>query len=146
MHSIGIKVKTISYDWSIDDLSAEAASRQTGIDIDRLFKTIVLKGAKKGPFVCVVPGSTEVNLKKAALAFGEKTAEPIALKELEPITGYQRGGCSPVGMKRQLPVFIDESALLWDEISVNAGHRGLQMLIKAEDLARATMASFADLT
>lgn len=146
VRSLGIAVETLEYAWSEDDLSATSAAEKLGLDPDRVFKTIVVRGAKQGPFICVVPGSAEVDLKKAAKAVGDKAVEPLPLRELEPLTGYMRGGCSPVGTKKNLAVFIDETALLWDTISVSAGARGLQMVLSPEALAKASRATFADLT
>ena len=116
-----------------------------GLDPDSVFKTIVLRGDRIGPFVCVIPGPCEVDLKKAAKAAGDKSASPLPLKELEPLTGYLRGGFSPIGMKRKFPTFIDETALLFDRISVSAGRRGLQALLSVEDLKRVTGSETADL-
>ncbi len=146
VRSLGISVETLEYEWSEDDLSATSAAQKIGMDPDRVFKTIVVRGARLGPFLCVVPGSSEVDLKKAAKAAGDKAVEPLPLRELEPLTGYVRGGCSPVGIKKPLPVFIDETAQLWDTISVSAGTRGLQMILSPDDLAKASRATFADLT
>ena len=145
VRSLGITVETREYDWSDDDLSATAAAGKLGVDPDRVFKTIAVRGASSGPFLCVVPGSMEVDLKKAARASGNKSVEPLPLRELEPLTGYVRGGCSPVGTKKSLPVYIDETAHLWDTIHVSAGARGLQMVIAPDDLARAASATFTDL-
>lgn len=146
VRSLGIAVETLEYAWFEDDLSAQAAAAKLGLDPDRVFKTIAVRGAKAGPFLCVVPGSAEVDLKKAAKAIGDKSVEPLPLKELEPLTGYVRGGCSPVGTKKPLPVLIDETACLWETVSVSAGARGLQMVLPPADLARAAKATFADLT
>jgi len=146
VRSLGLAVETLEYEWSEDDLSATAAAEKLGMDPDRVFKTIVVRGARLGPFLCVVPGSVEVDLKKAAKAAGDKAVEPLPLRELEPLTGYIRGGCSPVGTKKPLPVFIDETACLWDTVSVSAGARGLQMILSPDDLAKASHATFADLT
>jgi len=145
VRSLGISVETKEYQWSEDDLSATAAALKLGLDPDRIFKTIAVRGSQTGPFLCVVPGSAEVDLKKAAKASGNKSVEPLPLRELEPLTGYVRGGCSPVGLKKTLPVFIDETALLWETISVSAGMRGLQMLLAPQDLAGAAGALFVDL-
>ncbi len=145
VRSLGISVETREYQWSEEDLSASAAAEKLGVDPDRVFKTIAVRGAASGPFLCVVPGSAEVDLKKAAKASGNKSVEPLPLRELEPLTGYVRGGCSPVGTKKVLPVFIDETAGLWDSIFVSAGARGLQMMLAPADLARAAGAVFADL-
>lgn len=146
VRSMGISVEAIEYEVDESDLSAASVAARLGLDPDRVFKTIAVRGAKVGPFLCVVPGSAEVDLKKAAKAAGDKSAEPLPLRELEPLTGYVRGGCSPVGTKKPLPVFIDETASLWETISVSAGARGLQMALAPGDLARACGASFADLT
>ena len=145
VRSLGIGVETREYEWSEEDLSASAASEKLGVDPDRVFKTIAVRGASTGPFLCVVPGTAEVDLKKAAKASGNKSVEPVPLRELEPLTGYVRGGCSPVGTKKSLPVYIDETAGLWDSIFVSAGARGLQMMLSPADLARAAGAVFADL-
>jgi len=143
---MGISVEAFEYEVDESDLSAVSVASRLGLDPDRVFKTIAVRGAKVGPFLCVVPGSTEVDLKKAAKAASDKSAEPLPLRELEPLTGYVRGGCSPVGTRRPLPVFIDETAALWETISVSAGARGLQMVLAPDDLARASDGSFADLT
>jgi Cys-tRNA(Pro)/Cys-tRNA(Cys) deacylase len=145
VRSLGINVETREYQWSEEDLSASAAAEKLGVDPDRVFKTIAVRGAATGPFLCVVPGTAEVDLKKAAKASGNKSVEPLPLRELEPLTGYVRGGCSPVGARKSLPVFIDETAGLWDSIFVSAGARGLQMMLSPADLARAAGAVFADL-
>jgi len=128
-----------------EDLSAAHAAELLGIDPDMVFKTIVIKGERTGPFVCVIPGPCEVDLKKAAKAAGDKAAAPLPLKELEPLTGYIRGGCSPIGMKKRLATYIDETARMFDRISVSAGKRGLQVIVAPEDLARTAGAAFKDL-
>ena len=99
-----------------------------------VFKTLVLRGDKTGLFVCVIPGSLEVDLKVAARISGNKSCAMIHVKELLPLTGYIRGGCSPIGMKKPLPTFIHESALLYDSIYISAGVRGLQLCIAPSDL------------
>jgi Cys-tRNA(Pro)/Cys-tRNA(Cys) deacylase len=143
--ALGIPVSTIEYEVDEDDLSAASAAAKSGVDLDRIFKTLVAMGDKTGPFMCVIPGSAELDLKKAAKASNNKAVTMLPLKELEPLTGYQRGGCSPVGSKKRLPVYIDETAQLWEELSVSAGHRGLQMLLAPDDLLRAADGMYADL-
>ena len=143
--TLGIQVRTIEYEVDEEDLSAAAAAAKSGIDLDRIFKTLVAVGDKTGPFMCVIPGSAELDLKKAAKASGNKSVTMLHLRELEPLTGYQRGGCSPVGSKKRLPVYIDETAQLWEQLSVSAGHRGLQMLLAPDELLRAADAIYADL-
>jgi Cys-tRNA(Pro)/Cys-tRNA(Cys) deacylase len=127
-----------------DHLGVKAAAA-LGMPCGRVFKTLVLKGAG-GHFVCCVPVDRELDLKKAALAAGEKKIEMLPVRDLQKVTGYVRGGCSPVGMKKKFPVFVDRSALSFDEIAVNAGGRGLQVLLAPEGLRAAASASFADLT
>ena len=145
LKALGIEVATREYEVDEADLSAGAVAGKLGMDIDTLFKTLVVVGERSGPFMCVIPGSAELDLKKAARANGDKSASLLPLRELEPLTGYVRGGCSPVGAKKKLPVYLDETAQLWDRISVSAGTRGLQMLIAPDDLIRAAGAQYADL-
>ena len=145
LEAAGVAFVLRSYEVDEDDLSAIHAAELLGLDPDSVFKTIVLEGERTGPFVCVIPGPCEVDLKKATRAAGDKAAHPLPLKELEPLTGYVRGGCSPLGLKRKLPVFIDETALVFDSISVSAGRRGLQVLISPRDLADAAGAEFRNL-
>ena len=124
------------FEYAVDEehLDASHVAEQLGEDIDRVFKTLVLRGDKSGPFVCVIPGSLEVDLKVAARISGNKNCEMLHVKELLPLTGYIRGGCSPIGMKKQFPTFVHESALLYDMIYVSAGVRGLQLCLSPEDL------------
>lgn len=143
MECIAFDIRTYPVDE--EDLSALHAAELLGIEGDRVFKTIVLVGERRGPLVCVIPGTCEVDLKKAAKAAGDKSLRPLPLRELEGLTGYIRGGCSPIGMKKKFPTFIDETAQLFDLISVSAGRRGLQMFIAPEDLRRSALAVFADI-
>jgi Cys-tRNA(Pro)/Cys-tRNA(Cys) deacylase len=145
LEAAGIDFEVRSYTVDEEDLSAAHAAEAAGLDADTVFKTIVLRGERIGPFVCVIPGPCETDLKKAAKAAGDKAASPLPLKELEPLTGYIRGGCSPIGMKKKLPTFIDETALVFDQVSVSAGRRGLQVLVAPADLARMAGAEFVDL-
>ena len=143
--ALGIQVRTIEYEVDEEDLSAAAAAAKSGVDLDRIFKTLVAVGDKTGPFMCVIPGSAELDLKKAAKASGNKSVTMLHLRDLELLTGYQRGGCSPVGSKKRLAVYVDETAQLWEELSVSAGHRGLQMLLAPDELLRAADGEYADL-
>lgn len=146
LKAAGIRAETLSYEVDEDDLSAGAVAAKLGLDPDRVFKTLVAVGDRTGPFMCVIPGGAELDLKKAARASGDKSVCMLPLKELEPLTGYLRGGCSPLGSKRKLPVYVDETVQLWDSVSVSAGVRGLQMLLSPGDLIRVTGATCADLT
>ena len=145
LESAGFEFDFREYPVDEEDLSAAHAAEVLGLDPDSVFKTILLRGERTGPFVCVVPGPAEVDLKKAARAAGDKAAAPLPLKELEPLTGYVRGGCSPIGMKKKLPTFIDETALVFERISVSAGRRGLQVIAAPGDIARAAEAEFKNL-
>ena len=134
LDAAGIKYDLIPYEVDENNLDAGHVASQLGEDLDCVFKTLVLRGDKSGLFVCVVPGSTEVDLKVAAKISGNKNCEMIHVKELLPLTGYIRGGCSPIGMKKPYPTFIHESAELYDYIYISAGVRGLQIRISPADL------------
>ena len=117
-----------------------------GQDPECVFKTLVARGASKGIYVFVIPVADSLDLKKAARAVGEKSIEMVAVKEITALTGYVRGGCSPVGMKKLFPTAVDETALLFDDICVSGGRIGLQLRITPSDLADVVSAGFADLT
>ena len=125
-------------------MAATHVAEQLGEDIAQVFKTLVLRGDKHGIFVCVIPGDKEVDLKNAAKLSGNKSAEMIAMKELLPTTGYIRGGCSPIGMKKNFPVYIQDSCLLHDYIYISAGQRGLQIKIAPADLIGFVSAEVGD--
>lgn len=142
----GISYKLIPYEFDENDLAAQHVADSLGQDIARVFKTLVLHGDRTGHIVCVVPGNGEVDLKALAKASGNKKVEMIAMKDLLGVTGYIRGGCSPVGMKKRFPTFFHTTALDFDTIYVSAGVRGLQLEIAPSDLigfAGATVASVA---
>lgn len=141
----GITYRLIPYTVDPDNLAAQHVADELGEDIRRVFKTIVLHGERTGHFVCVVPGDHEIDLKKAAKAAGDKKAELIPMKELLPLTGYIRGGCSPIGMKKHFTTFIDASAQEFDTVFVSAGVRGLQIELAPDDLARVARATFTDI-
>jgi Cys-tRNA(Pro)/Cys-tRNA(Cys) deacylase len=134
LDAAGIRYSLVEYTVDEDHLEASHVAEQLGEDLDRVFKTLVLRGDKSGPFVCVIPGSLEVDLKVAARISGNKNCEMLHVKELLPLTGYIRGGCSPIGMKKQFPTFIHESALLYDTIYISAGVRGMQICIAPQDV------------
>ena len=131
-----IAYELIPYEVDENDLSAVHVAASLGENIEQVFKTLVLHGDKPGYFVCVVPGEHEVDLKLAAKVSGNKKCELIPMKELLPLTGYIRGGCSPLGMKKHFPTYIHESCLLYPFIYVSAGIRGLQIKIAPEALIR----------
>ncbi len=136
---------TVAYPVDEEHLDAQHVADALGEDINCVFKTIVLHGERTGHFVCVVPGNAGIDLKKAAAADGDKKAELLYLKDWHPLTGYIRGGCSPVGMKKPLPTFFHNSALNFSEIFVSAGRRGLQLCIAPQALIDFVGASTADL-
>lgn len=134
LDAAGISYTLVPYEVDEKHLEASHVAEQLGEDLDRVFKTLVLRGDRNGLFVCVVPGSMEVDLKVAARISGNKNCAMIHVKELLPLTGYIRGGCSPIGMKKSFPTFIHESALLYESIYVSAGVRGLQICIAPQAL------------
>jgi Cys-tRNA(Pro)/Cys-tRNA(Cys) deacylase len=146
LEAAGIPYTAAEYEVDPDDLSGLHAAELLGVSPERVFKTLVLRGAGGAYYVCCIPSAAELDLKKAARVSGEKKIDLIPLKELLPLTGYVRGGCSPMGMKKQFPTFIDETAELFDTISVCAGERGVLVFLNAADLAGFIGAAFADLT
>ena len=130
----GISYKLIPYEFDENDLAAQHVADSLGQDIARVFKTLVLHGDRSGHIVCVVPGDTEVDLKALAKASGNKKVEMILMKDLLAVTGYIRGGCSPIGMKKRFPTYFHSIALDFDTIYVSAGVRGLQIEIAPADL------------
>lgn len=131
--------------WSEEHIDALTAAHNVGVPEDEIFKTLVTTGNKAGPVIAVIPGNQELDLKALARVSGNKKIEMLPLKELEQTTGYIRGGCSPVGMKKLYPTFIDKSALEKGTIHVSAGRRGLQMSLLAKDLGRLVKAQFVEL-
>lgn len=142
----GIAYELAEYEVDENDLSAMTLAKKIEQDIEQIFKTLVLRGDKTGVFVTVVPGNAEVDLKKAAKISGNKSAAMVQQKELLGLTGYIRGGCSPLGMKKPYPVYIHETCQLFDSIFVSAGQRGLQLKINPEDLIQITGAVICDVT
>ena len=140
-----VPYELVPYEVDENDLSAVHVAAQLGEDIAQVFKTLVLQGDKSGYFVCVIPGANEVDLKKAAKVSGNKSCQMIHVKELLPLTGYIRGGCSPIGMKKHFPTYIHETAENYDYIYVSAGERGLQVKLAPQDLIKETRATIAEL-
>mgnify|MGYP000496681301 CR=1 FL=1 len=140
-----IAYELIPYEVDENDLSAIHVAANLGENIEQVFKTLVLHGDKSGYFVCVIPGEHEVDLKLAAKASGNKKCDLIPVKELLPLTGYMRGGCSPIGMKKKFPTYIEETAQIFDKISISAGQRGVQVILNPEELAKYVDAQFVAL-
>ncbi|MDL2230432.1 Cys-tRNA(Pro) deacylase [Alistipes sp. OttesenSCG-928-L06] len=145
LEKAGIAYQLNAYEVDENDLSAVHVAEQLGVPARTLFKTLVLRGDRNGLFVCVIPGDAEVDLKKAAKVSGNKKADLIPQKELLPLTGYIRGGCSPIGMKKPFPTYLDRQALEQAEICISAGVRGLQIRLAAADLVRFLNAVVEDL-
>ena len=145
LDAAAIEYELIPYEVDETDLGAQHIADQLGESIEQVFKTLILKGEKTGHFVCVIPGAEEVDLKKAAKVSGNKKVDLIPMKELLPTTGYIRGGCSPVGMKKPFPTYIDETCILYDYIYVSAGVRGLQFKIDPQALVEFVGAQTVDL-
>lgn len=140
-----IKYELTEYEVDENDLSATTLAKKIGQNIEQIFKTLVLRGDKTSVFVAVIPGNTEVDLKKAAKISGNKNCAMVQQKELLCLTGYIRGGCSPLGMKKAYPIYIHETCQLFDHIFVSAGQRGLQLKINPEDLVKVTGAAVGDM-
>ncbi len=140
-----IDYELVPYEVDEEHLAATHVAEQLGEDIRQVFKTLVLRGDRTGVFVCVIPGDGEVNLKAAAKVSGNKSAEMLHMKELLPTTGYIRGGCSPIGMKKSFPTYIHTSCMEFAYIYVSAGVRGLQLRIAPQDLVRFVAATVCDL-
>ena len=144
MDAKGIHYELAEYEVDETDLSVSTLAIKLNQNIEQIFKTLVLRGDKTGIFVVVVPGNAEVDLKKVARLSGNKSAAMVHQKELLPLTGYIRGGCSPLGMKKPYPVYVHESCLLFSFIYVSAGQRGLQLLLNPQDLITVTGAVTGD--
>ena len=145
LENAGIPFETGEYEVDESDLSGTHAAEVLGLDPDCMFKTLVCRDDRGGYQVFCIPVAYELDLKKCAAAAGVKRCEMIHVKELLPLTGYIRGGCSPVGMKKKFPTFIDETAVLCEKIYVSAGQRGLQLIVNPEALRSFLDAKFADL-
>lgn len=141
----GIPCREAFYEYDEKDLSGVHAAQAVGMPEEQVFKTLVARGEKTGINVFCIPVCCALDLKKAAKAAGDKNMEMVAVKELLALTGYIRGGCSPVGMKKRYPTYFDETCILWDEIAVSAGARGHQMIVPPEQLASLVNAKLVDI-
>lgn len=145
MDAAKIPYRAVEYEYDESDLGGEHVAAVTGMNPDQVFKTLVARGDKNGILVFCIPVSCTLDLKKAAHAAGDKKVEMIHMKELLGLTGYIRGGCSPVGMKKKYPTFMDETAALYDEIAISGGARGLQMVLDPQQLMEYAEITAADL-
>jgi len=134
-----------SYEVSEDELDAVTVARKVNMPPEATFKTLVARGDKTGVIMACIPGDAELDLKKFAASTGNKKVEMAPVKDIQSLTGYIRGGVSPLGSKKKYPLYLDESAHDHERISVSAGQRGLQMILAPQDLQRAASATVADL-
>lgn len=140
-----INYSLIEYTVDEEHLDAVHVAAEVGLPAAQVFKTLVVRGDKTGPVFAVIPGDGELDLKALAKVSGNKRAELVHLKEVLPLTGYIRGGCSPLGAKKNYPVYLDETCVLWDKIAISAGQRGLQIFLNPDDLAMATGAAVVNI-
>ena len=140
LERLGVTFALREYEVDPDDLAAETVARKVGLPAEQVFKTLVARGDKHGVCLAVVPGDAQLDLKALARATGDKKIDTVPLKEVEPLTGYIRGGVTALACKKSYPVYIDETAELFDVISISAGLRGLQVLLAPDDYIRVTSA------
>jgi Cys-tRNA(Pro)/Cys-tRNA(Cys) deacylase len=133
-----VAFQTHEYEVDPEDLSAETVARKIEMPIEQVFKTLLARGDRNGLCFAVIPGNTELDLKALAKGTGDRKIDLVAVKELQPLTGYIRGGCTALAAKKDFPVFLDETAELFDVISVSAGQRGVQILVNPQDYVRVT--------
>lgn len=143
LDTLGIAYELHQAPVDLDDLSATTLARNLGAPAEQVFKTLVARGDKNGILMACIPAAAELDLKALAAASGNKHVEMVHLKEVQPLTGYLRGGCSPLAAKKAYPVFLDESAILQERIYVSAGQRGVQLLLAPDDLVSAAHAVYA---
>lgn len=145
LEEAGISFELREYEVDPEDLTAETVARKIGLPAEQVFKTLVAKGDRNGVCLAVIPGDAELNLKALARAAGDRKVELAPLKEVQPLTGYIRGGVTALAAKREFPVYLDESAILYDVISISAGVRGTQILLKPDDYAKVTRATTVEI-
>ncbi len=133
------------YEVDPDDLAAETVAAKIGMPPEQVFKTLVVRGERNGIALAAIPGNHELDFKALAQAMGDKKAEMVPLKEVQPLTGYIRGGVTALGCKKDYPVVVDETIILWDVISISAGQRGTQIIVAPDDYIRATGATVAEI-
>lgn len=143
LEEMQISYKIVEYEVDEEHLDAVHVAAEVEMPPEQVFKTLVVRGDKNGIMFAVIPGNGELDLKALAKVSGNKRAELVHLKEVLPLTGYIRGGCSPLGAKKNYPVFLDETCILWEEIAISAGQRGMQLVLAPEDLQKATKAIVA---
>jgi Cys-tRNA(Pro)/Cys-tRNA(Cys) deacylase len=145
LDSMGIAYELRDYEVDPEDLAAESVAAKIGMPPEQVFKTLLARGDRNGLCFAVIPGNCELDLKALAAASGDRKIELVAVKELQSLTGYVRGGVTVLGAKKAFPVFADETIEMWDKISVSAGVRGTQIIVAPQDYVRATSAALADI-
>ena len=145
LESLGVAYELRDYEFDPDDLAAESVAAKVGLPAEQVFKTLVVRGDREGPCFAVVPANCELDLKALAALSGNRKMEMVPLKEVQPLTGYIRGGVTVLGAKKAFPVFADETIQIWDTISISAGVRGTQIILKPEDYLRVTGATLGDI-
>lgn len=145
LDSFKIEYELFEYEFNEDEIDAVSVAKKINAPHEQVFKTLVATGDKTGTVVFVIPGNEELNLKKAATSSGNKKIEMIRVKDLLGLTGYIRGGCSPIGMTKKYPTYIEETSQLFEKIYVSSGVRGMQMLISPSDLVSVSEAEYANL-
>jgi Cys-tRNA(Pro)/Cys-tRNA(Cys) deacylase len=145
LDSLGIRYELRDYQVDPYDLAAESVATKIGMPSEQVFKTLLARGDRNGPCFAVIPGNYELDLKALARATGDRKIDLVPLKEVQPLTGYIRGGVTAMGAKKEYPVLVDETAILWDVISVSAGIRGTQIILSPHDYIRATNATLAEI-
>lgn len=145
LDGLGIAYELRSYEVDLEDLSATTVAAKVGLPAEQVFKTLIARGDRTGVMLAVVPGDATLDLKALARASGDRRTELVALKEVTPLTGYVRGGVTALACKKDYPVYLDETAILFDVISVSSGTRGLQLVLSPDDYARAVRATLCPL-
>ena len=145
LDSLGIAYTLRDYEVAPDDLSAEAVAAKVGMPPEQVFKTLAVRGDRNGVSVAVIPGNFELDLKALAALTGDRKVELLPLKEVQSVTGYIRGGVTALGMKKDYPVFVDETMEIWDEVAVSAGVRGTQIVLSPAEYLRATSATIGEI-
>jgi len=146
LEQAGIQHRLLPYTYDPDQLAVDKIAEENGLPLEQLYKTLVLEGNATGPVVAVIPGHQQLQLKALAISSGNKKVAMVAVKDLQQLTGYIRGGCSPIGMKKDYPVVLDQQAVSQEQIFVNAGTRGLLVGLSPHDLQRITRALLAEIS
>ncbi len=145
LENLGISYELREYPVDPEDLAAESVAAKIGMPAEQVFKTLIARGDRTGPCFAVVPGNSELDLKALAAISGNRKVELVPLKEVQPLTGYIRGGVTVLGAKRPFPAYADETIELWDNISISAGMRGMQIILSPADYLRAAGALLGDI-